>query len=133
MSSPWPPGVPRVPDAAWTALPIESLAKKYDSVEHHGWYQNLEPTLDELADLLRDGELLCDYSGGTGILADRLLRRRPELRAGVVIVDSSPKFLRLALEKLKDDERVAFRLIDYRKDERRRYAPEDRIIVLAEE
>jgi SAM-dependent methyltransferase len=119
MSALWPAGFARVPDATWTASPIGALARKYDSVEHHGWYQNLEPTLDQLAGLLADGDLVCDFSGGTGILADRLLRRRPELQAGIVIVDSSPKFLRLAVEKLGGDERVAFRLIEFKKDERR--------------
>src|SRR5688500_18276514 len=113
MDTLWPEGFERVPTAAWTALPIETLARKYDSVEHHGWYRNLEPTLDELEEKLRDGDLICDYSGGTGILADRLLRRCPELRAGVLIVDSSPKFLRLALEKLGSDGRVGFRLIEF--------------------
>ncbi|MFI5402502.1 MAG: methyltransferase [Planctomycetota bacterium] len=60
-----------------------------------------------------------DYSAGTGILADRLLRRVPRLSAAVLLVDASPKFLRLALEKLGHDERVAFRWIQYLKEERR--------------
>jgi ubiquinone/menaquinone biosynthesis C-methylase UbiE len=115
----WPAGFARVPDATWTALPIGALARKYDSVEQHGWYQNLEPTIDELRAILRDGDLVCDYSGGTGILAAWLFRACPELRAGVVIVDSSPKFLRLALEKLRDEERVAFRSIEYLREPRR--------------
>ncbi len=115
----WPDGFERIPDGEWTALPIGTLARKYDSVEHHGWYSNLEPTIDELRETLRDGDLVCDYSGGTGILADWLLRACPDLRAGVVIVDSSPKFLRLALEKLRGDERVGFRLIEFLRGERR--------------
>ena len=119
MSRLWPAGFARVPDAEWTTTPIGDLARKYDSVEHHGWYRNLEPTVDELRGLLRDGDLVCDYSGGTGILADWLFRAAPTLRAGVVIVDSSPKFLRLALEKLRGDERIAFRLIQYRRDRHR--------------
>lgn len=115
----WPEGFDRIPQADWTAVPIGSLARKYDSVEHHGWYRNLEPTIDELRATLRDGDLVCDYSGGTGILADWLLRDRPDLRAGVLIVDSSPKFLRLALEKLRHDERVGFRIIEFLRAERR--------------
>jgi len=115
----WPADAPRVPDADWTSLPIDTLARKYDSLENHGWYRNLEPTLEELHDRLRDGERIIDYSGGTGILADWLFRRWPELRVGVLIADSSPKFLRLALEKLRGDERVAFRLISFLKDKKR--------------
>ncbi len=119
MDKLWPAGVPRIPDADWTSLPIDTLARKYDSLENHGWYRNLEPTLDELCRALRDGDLVIDYSGGTGILADWLFRRAPQLRVGVAIVDSSPKFLRLALEKLRDEERVAFRHIAYVKEHKR--------------
>jgi SAM-dependent methyltransferase len=115
----WPPGFARIPAADWTAMPIGELARKYDSVEHHGWYRNLEPTVDALRAALAPGDLIIDYSGGTGILADWLFKAAPDLRAGIAIVDSSPKFLRLAVEKLRDDDRVAFRLIQYRKADRR--------------
>jgi ubiquinone/menaquinone biosynthesis C-methylase UbiE len=108
-----------MPHADGTARAVESLARKYDSVEHHGWYRNLEPTIEELRATLKDGDIVCDYSGGTGILADWLLRKAPGLAAGVLIVDSSPKFLRLALEKLRAEERVGFRLIEYRRAEKR--------------
>jgi SAM-dependent methyltransferase len=119
MSTVWPPGFERVPDEDWTRAPLDSLALKYDTVEHHGWYRNLEPTLDEVAAYLADGMTLIDYSGGTGILIDRLLHGHPERQAGYLLVDSSPKFLRLALEKLRAEPRVAFRLIAYLKAEQR--------------
>lgn len=115
----WPDGFPRVRDEKWSRQPLGDLARKYDSVQEHGWYDNLEPTVDRLADLLSDGSILIDYSGGTGILADRLLRRIGDREVGILIVDSSPKFLRLALEKLGADPRLAFRLIEYIKSERR--------------
>ncbi|MEM7248489.1 MAG: class I SAM-dependent methyltransferase [Acidobacteriota bacterium] len=110
---------PRVPDEAWTQSPLGDLALKYDTVENHGWYSNLERTVEQLAEFLSDGDLACDYSGGTGILVDRLRQHLPELSCGYLIADSSPKFLRLALEKLGDDERVGFRLISYLKPEKR--------------
>ena len=116
---PWPPSFERVPDEDWTRQPLGDLALKYDNVEHHGWYANLEPTVDELVTTLGEGDVMVDYSGGTGILATRLLRRLGPRRVGVVIVDASPKFLRLALEKLGKDERVAFRLMRFLKDEKR--------------
>ncbi|MBW2295398.1 MAG: class I SAM-dependent methyltransferase [Deltaproteobacteria bacterium] len=119
MNSPWPDGFARIPDADWVSEKIDTLARKYDSVEHHGWYRNLDPTVDRLRELVTDGDIVIDYSGGTGILTDRLLRACPDLNAGWLIVDSSPKFLRLALEKLRDETRVAFRLIRYLKPERR--------------
>ncbi|MBI4566261.1 MAG: class I SAM-dependent methyltransferase [Planctomycetes bacterium] len=115
----WPEGFARMPEDDWTHRPVEDLALKYDTVENHGWYRNLELTLDQLDRFLRDGDLVIDYSGGTGIFVDRLLRRRADLRAGLVIVDASPKFLRRALDKFRDDGRVAFRQIRYLPDRRR--------------
>lgn len=113
--APWPPAFSRVPDEAWASASIEALARGYDTVERHGWYENLEPTVDRLTEWLGDDSIVLDYSGGTGILADRLFRRAPQTRSGMLIVDSSPKFLRLALEKHGADERVAFRLIRFHK------------------
>lgn len=116
MSAPWPADFVRIPKEEWTELPIEELALKYDSVEHHGWYENLRLTEEQLDAALPAGAILLDYSGGTGILADRLLKRVGARGIGILIVDASPKFLRLALEKLGGDERVAFRLIRYVKE-----------------
>ncbi|MFQ5669964.1 MAG: class I SAM-dependent methyltransferase [Acidobacteriota bacterium] len=119
MLSLWPPGFRRIPPEDWTTQPVERLAIGYDTVEHHGWYRNLEPTLRQLETVLQEGDLLLDYSGGTGILASRLLERLPALRFGILIVDSSPKFLRLAMEKLGQEERVAFRRIRFLKGRHR--------------
>ena len=119
MAAPWPAGFPRVPDDDWIGQRAETLALTYDTVQDHGWYRNLDPTVERLADELEAGDILLDYSGGTGILAERLLARVPDKDFGILIVDASPKFLRVALDKLGGDERVAFRLIRYLKDERR--------------
>ena len=119
MAVPWPAGFPRVPDDDWVGRDPEELARTYDTVREHGWYRNLDLTVETLRDRLGDGDVLLDYSGGTGILAERLLARLPQAEFAILIVDASPKFLRVALEKLGGDERVAFRLIRYLKDERR--------------
>lgn len=119
MADPWPPDFDRIPADEWVESPPETLALKYDTVQDHGWYRNLDRTVSELAGVLRAGDILLDYSGGTGILAERLLAELPDLDFGILIVDASPKFLRVALDKLGRDERVAFRLIRYLKDERR--------------
>ncbi|MFQ5717913.1 MAG: class I SAM-dependent methyltransferase [Acidobacteriota bacterium] len=119
MSTPWPPGFRRIPQEPWVRRPLDELARGYDTVEHHGWYRNLEPTLATLSGRIEDGRIVMDYSGGTGILAQKLLERLPGCSFGVLIVDSSPKFLRLAVEKLGASERVAFRLIRYLKEEKR--------------
>ncbi len=119
MRRPWPSGFARIPDEDWTRGPVEQLALKYDTVEDHGWYRNLDRTVHDLDAWLHEDHVLLDYSGGTGILAARLLEEISERGFGVLIVDSSPKFLRLAVEKLGRHERVAFRLMRYLKPEKR--------------
>jgi SAM-dependent methyltransferase len=114
----WPTGFARIPGDDWLDRPPEELARKYDTVREHGWYRNLDRTLDTLRSWLSPGEILLDYSGGTGILAERLLPSLPA-GTGILIVDASPKFLRVAVEKLGADARVAFRLLDFLRDERR--------------
>ena len=95
------------------------FGEAYDNVDHHSWYRNLDATVEELSHLLNDGDILVDYSGGTGILLDRLKLRMFDVRAGAVIVDSSPKFLRVALEKFRDDPDVGLRLLRFLKPEKR--------------
>jgi SAM-dependent methyltransferase len=115
----WPTGWVRVPDDDWTRQPVDAFGEAYDNVDHHSWYGNLDPTVEELSHLLRDGDILVDYSGGTGILLDRLKLRMFDANAGAVIVDSSPKFLRVALEKFRDDPAVGLRLLRFLKPEKR--------------
>src|SRR3954454_7636790 len=109
----------RIPDEDWVSQPADTFGLHYDTVENHGWYGNLDLTLEQLAGELRDGEILIDYSGGTGILLDRLRGRIEDRPVGMVIVDSSPKFLRIALDRFRADGRVAFRRLRYMKDAKR--------------
>jgi SAM-dependent methyltransferase len=115
----WPEGWERVPDEDWTRQPVDAFGTAYDQVDQHSWYSNLNPTVEELSHLLREGDILVDYSGGTGILLDRLKLRLFDVRVGAVIVDSSPKFLRVALEKFRDDPDVGFRSLRFLKPEKR--------------
>ena len=115
----WPAGFERIPHEDWVAQPVDAFGLHYDTVENHGWYRNLDLTVEQLSAELREGDVLIDYSGGTGILLDRLLLRVFDRQVGVVIVDSSPKFLRVALERFRGDRRVAFRRLRYLKDQRR--------------
>ncbi len=119
MTATWPASFPRIPQSEWVHESLEDLALNYDSVENHGWYSNLDHTVEQVGDYVRRGDIIVDYSGGTGIFGKRLLDRIGPKDVGVVIVDSSPKFLRLALEKFRDEPRMAFRLIRYLRDEKR--------------
>src|ERR1700733_15298897 len=114
----WPDGFTRIPDEDWTRQPVDQFGLNYDSVGEHGWYKNLEPTIAQVLAALEPGRLLIDYSSGTGILAKRLLER-VSYPVGLLNVDASPKFLRVALENFRDDQRVAFRLLRWLKDKRR--------------
>ena len=101
----WPPGFVRVPDEDWDD---DEPGIAYDHIDAHGWYRTLDLTVEDLARTLEDGDLLLDYSGGTGTLLDRL-RLRIDRPVGVVIVDPSPRFLRVAREKYGDDPLVGLR------------------------
>ncbi|MCL5055776.1 MAG: class I SAM-dependent methyltransferase [Firmicutes bacterium] len=113
------PKFARIPEEDWTQAPVDSFALQYDSVKEHGWYKNLDPTIEDLTHHLKNGETFLDYSGGTGIFVERLFKQFPTRQIGTVIVDSSPKFLRLALEKFRQDKRVGFRLIRFLKEKKR--------------
>jgi hypothetical protein len=112
-------GVARIPDDDWVSRPVDAFGLHYDTVENHGWYSNLDLTVEQLAGDVRDGDVLIDYSGGTGILLERLRERIGDRPVGMIIVDSSPKFIRIALDRFRADGRVAFRRLRYLKDERR--------------
>ena len=115
----WPEGFTRIPDDDWTRAPLSESGLAYDHVNEHGWYSNLDQTVEQLAAYLDDGDVLIDYSGGTGILVDRLRLRIFQRAVGVIVVDASGKFLRVAHEKYKDDPRFAARLLRFIKDEKR--------------
>jgi SAM-dependent methyltransferase len=116
--SAWPEDFTRIPDEEWTRQPVDQFGLNYDDVGSHGWYKNLEPTIAQVLAALEPGDLLVDYSSGTGILTRRLLERINYL-VGILNVDASPKFLRVALESFRDDDRVAFRLLHWLKAEKR--------------
>jgi len=48
-----------------------------------------------------DGDIVLDYSGGTGVLLDRMRLRLFERPIGWLIADASAKFLRVAVENYR--------------------------------
>lgn len=117
-ASPWPPGFERIPDEDWTRQAPDDFGRQYDSVGDHGWYKNLEPVVAQALAALDEDDILMDYSSGTGILAGRILPRIGH-RIGILNVDASAKFLRIALDNFEKDERMAFRLLRFLKAEKR--------------
>ena len=101
----WPEGFVPVREDGWD----ETTGLAYDHVDAPVWYRSLELTIEDLAGTLQDGDLLLDYSAGTGTLLDRLRRRILDRRVGVVLVDPSARFLRIAREKYRGDPAVALR------------------------
>lgn len=115
----WPDDFERVIDDEWTHAALDRSGLTYDKLEHHEWYRNMDPTIEQLGAILTDGDILLDYSGGTGILFDLLRLRVFDRNVGYLVVDSSAKYLRVALEKWRDDPAIAVRLMRYLKDEKR--------------
>ena len=115
---PWPSDFERIPEAPWVDAPIDAFGLNYDNVGNHGWYKNLEPTVAMAVAALGQDKLMVDYSSGTGILTNRILARI-RYPGGILNVDASSKFLRVALENFRHDERVAFRLLAWLKNEGR--------------
>lgn len=115
---PWPTGFERIPDEEWARQEPDDFGRQYDSVGDHGWYKNLEPIVAQVLAGLDEDDILMDYSSGTGILAGRVLSRIAH-RVGILNVDASAKFLRIALENFETDQRVAFRLMRFLKAEKR--------------
>lgn len=115
---PWPAGFPRIPDQDWARRPVDQFGLNYDNVGAHTWYRNLEPTVAQVLAALDEDQLLIDYSSGTGLLAKRVLSN-VDHPVGILGVDASSKFLRVAVENFRDDERVAFRLLRYLKADKR--------------
>lgn len=117
-AAPWPPGFERIPDEDWTRQEPDRFGRQYDSVGSHGWYKNLEPTVAQILAALDEDDILLDYSCGTAILAGRILSQIKH-RVGILNVDASAKFLRIALENFANDSRVAYRLLRFIKEEKR--------------
>ncbi|MGH3758650.1 class I SAM-dependent methyltransferase [Actinophytocola sp.] len=114
----WPVEFERIPDEEWVRQPLDRFGLNYDNVGRHGWYKNLEPTVAQALSALDDDKVLVDYSAGTGLLTKRILAN-VSYPVGILNVDASPKFLRVAVEHFRDDERVAFRLLSFSKVEKR--------------
>lgn len=106
----WGTGVVRIPDEDWTRSPVDEAALKYDRHGGNVFGSTWEPTVAQALSVFDTGNLLIDYSCGTGQFTERLLRSCTG-RARVLNTDVSPRYLRLAAERFRHDDRVALRLL----------------------
>lgn len=106
----WPTGFERLPQDEWARQPVSTEGVRYAELTAQRWYANLDPTIREIKKQLDDGDLVVDYSAGTGILAERWLSEAQD-EVGWFLVDTSPRFLRVAIERLGPNRLVAFRLL----------------------
>lgn len=111
----WGPSVVRVPDEDWSRNPVEEAALKYDKHGGNVFGSTWEPTVAQALSVFDTDKILIDYSCGTGQFTERLLRNHNG-RARVLNVDVSPRYMRLAAERFKYDDRVALRLLNKSND-----------------
>ena len=111
-SSQWPKDFSPIPNDDWTRTQIGELAEKYDTVEEHGWYDNLNPSVDQIAQHHSAEDIILDYSGGTGILTDRVFRALQDRSPHILIADSSPKFFYDWLLKNRNNPKSLLRLFN---------------------
>lgn len=122
----WPAGFERVPDEHWVTGPVDELTLKYECAGGNGFNRNWDPTLSQALAVLDETKILVDYSSGTGLFAERLLRN-VNFATRIINADISPKFLRVSIDKFRDDYRVALRLMK-RLDEGKKFQSIDEVL-----
>jgi ubiquinone/menaquinone biosynthesis C-methylase UbiE len=98
---------------------VTEFAMDYDKVKFHTWYNNLNYLVDLSSYYFNESQLIMDYSCGTGIFSERLLNNMRDNCPNILMIDSSPKYLKLSYEKFKINDRFFFRLIKFLKEEKR--------------
>ena len=115
----WPEGFERIPADEWVDAPVDAFGLHYDTVENHGWYRNLDLTVEQLARDLEPATCWSTTPAARASWSTGCACGSSTAQVGMMIVDSSPKFLRVALDRFRADPRVGFRLLRFLRDERR--------------
>lgn len=114
----WPEGFVRIPDESWAENPIDEAALKYESHASNSFRRSWDPTLAQVFTALDENKVLVDYSCGTGIFSELLLKEI-KFPARIINVDVSPRYLRVALDKFRSNPNVALRLLKHLEVERK--------------
>jgi ubiquinone/menaquinone biosynthesis C-methylase UbiE len=97
---------------------VTEFALGYDMVKNHTWYDNLNYLVDLSKEYFNEDDFIMDYSCGTGIFPERLLKSTVSCPR-ILMMDSSPKYLKLSYEKFGGNYKFYFRLMKYLKEESR--------------
>lgn len=113
FASAWPTGFDRIPDEPWVTKPIDDLTLKYENAGANSFSKNWDPTVAQVLTCLDERKTLVDYSSGTGLFTQRLLQS-VDYTTCILNLDISPRYLRIAADKFREEERVALRLLKRR-------------------
>lgn len=106
----WPTGIVRIPGEDWTRDAIDESALRYDKHENNVFGATWDPVIAQVLSVLNENTIMVDYSCGTGQFTERILRHfNGSIR--ILNVDVSPRYMRIAVDRFRDDRRVALRLL----------------------
>lgn len=108
----------RVIDDSFLKSDVTEFALGYDKVKNHTWYDNLNYMVDLSKKYFNQDDFIMDYSCGTGIFCERLLKSTIDCPR-ILMMDSSPKYLKLSYDKFGNNYKFFFRLVKYIKEEGR--------------
>ena len=108
----------RVVDDSFLKSDVTEFALGYDKVKNHTWYDNLNYLVDLSTKYFNEDDFIMDYSCGTGIFCERLLKSTIDCPR-ILMMDSSPKYLKLSHDKFGRNYKFHFRVINYLKNENR--------------
>ena len=108
----------RIVDDSFLKSDVTEFALGYDKVKNHTWYDNLNYMVDLSKKYFNVDDFIMDYSCGTGIFCERLLKSMVDCPR-ILMMDSSPKYLKLSHDKFGRNYKFHFRVINYLKDEGR--------------
>lgn len=108
----------RIVDDSFLKSEVTEFALGYDKVKNHTWYDNLNYMVDLSKKYFNDDDFIMDYSCGTGIFPERLLKSTVSCPK-ILMMDTSPKYLKLSYDKFGNNYKFFFRLMKYLKEENR--------------
>jgi SAM-dependent methyltransferase len=108
----------KIIDESFLKSDVTDFALGYDKVKNHTWYDNLNYLVELSKEYFNEDNFIMDYSCGTGIFPERLLKLTVSCPR-ILMMDSSPKYLKLSYDKFGRNYKFFFRLMRYLKEEGR--------------